>query len=123
MRSAIAEEKTIALALKDPTLLDLCAGLKKEMFSSELLGRVFEQLNTRHAAGGEVSLSVLQDLSSEEMSHVAGIAHRQDIPVSEQAFADCIGIIRAEHQATSVTSEDDLMAYQKKLKERKGFKV
>jgi hypothetical protein len=57
------------------------------------------------------------------MSHVAGIAHRQDIPVSEQAFADCIGIIRAEHQATSVTSEDDLMAYQKKLKERKGFKV
>ena len=123
MRSAIAEEKTIALALKDPALLDLCAGLKKEMFSSELLGRVFEQLNTRHAAGGEVSLSVLQDLSSEEMSHVAGIAHRQDIPVSEQAFADCIGIIRAEHQATSVTSEDDLMAYQKKLKERKGFKV
>ena len=123
MHSAMAEERVISLVLKDPSLLDLDRALKKEMFSSDLLGRVFAQLKQRYETGGEVTLAVLQDLSGEEMSHVTGIIQRQDAPVSEQAFADCIRIIRSEHLAAGVTSEDDLMAYRSKLKERKGFKT
>ncbi len=122
MKSAMAEEALIAQSLQEPALLDLSGELKPEMFSSAFLGRVYAQLRTRHCQGLEVSLSVLADLSIEEMSHVAGILQRQTGTVNEQAYKDCIRTIRAEHQAANVSSEDDLRAYQNKLKERKGIK-
>ena len=56
------------------------------------------------------------------MSHIAGIVQRQQGPVSEQALADCVRIIRGEHQAAQVKTADDLMALRNKLKERKGLK-
>jgi DNA primase len=123
MKSAMAEESVIAQILREPALLDQAKGLKAEVFSSELLGRVYRQLKQRHDAGLDVSVAVLSDLSGEEMSHITGIGQRQQGPVSEQAFADCVRIILAEHQASSVTSEDDLLAFQNKLKERKGLKT
>jgi len=57
------------------------------------------------------------------MSHVAGIAQRQQGPVSETAFADCIRTIHTEHQASAVTSEADLLRLQNQLKERKGIRT
>ena len=122
MKSAMAEESVIALSLREPALLDKADQLRKEEFSSELLARVFEQLKSRHRQGLEVSLAVLEDMNSEEMSHIAGIFQRQEGPVSEQAYCDCIRTIRSEHQASAVSTEDDLLAYQKKLRERKGIK-
>jgi hypothetical protein len=56
------------------------------------------------------------------MSHVAGIMHRQQGPVNDRAFADCISIVCREYQASNVSSEDDLLAFQNRLKERKGLK-
>ena len=56
------------------------------------------------------------------MSHLAGIVQRQDGPVNEDALADCIRTIRAEHQRTQVSSDDDLLALRNKLKESKGMK-
>lgn len=123
MKSAMAEETLLAMALREPALLDQAAQLKQTHFSSALLGKVFAQLQQRHEAGLEVSLAVLEELDPEEMSHVAGVAQRQLGPVNEQAFADCIRTVMAEHQAASVSTEDDLIAYQKKLKERKGIKA
>ncbi len=122
MKSAMAEESVIALALREPALLDRTGNLKAEIFSSALLGRVYDQLQKRHQQGLEVSLAVLEDLNQEEMSHMVGILQRQEGPVNEQAFADCVATICAEHQASSVTSEDDLLALQSRLKERKGIK-
>ncbi len=122
MKSAMAEESVIALALRDPALLDRTGNLKAEIFSSALLGRVYDQLQKRHQQGLEVSLAVLEGLSQEEMSHMVGILQRQEGPVNEQAFADCVATICAEHQASSVTSEDDLLAFRSRLKERKGIK-
>ena len=122
MKSAMAEEAVIALILQDPALLDQSRELTEAAFSSSLLGRVYAQLKKRYDRGMEVSVAVLEDLTQEEMSHITGIIQRQQGPASEQAFADCIRIIRAEHQASSVSSEDDLLAYQNKLKERKGIK-
>jgi len=81
MKSAMAEEGVIALALREPALLDLAADLKMQEFSAPLLGKVFSQLQSRHQQGQEVSLAVLQDLSPEEASHVAMIVHRQQGPV------------------------------------------
>ena len=90
------------------------------MFSVEVLGKAFAQLRQRHSQGLEVSGSVLTDFTPEEMSHMIGIVHRHDGPVNEQALLDCIRIIRAEHQAQNISSDDDLLALQKKMRERKG---
>ncbi len=123
MRSAMAEETVIAMALKVPALLDQAKYLKPSQFSSALLGRVYEQLQSRHLQGLEVSLGVLVDLTPEEMSHVAAIVQRQQGPVNENALNDCIKTIFDEHQSANVSTEDDLLAYQKKLKESKGVKA
>ena len=122
MKSAMAEETVIALALREPALLDRTGNLKTETFSSALLGRVYDQLQKRHQQGFEVSLAVLEELNQEEMSHMVGIVQRQEGPVNEQAFADCVATICAEHQAASVSNEDDLLALRSRLKERKGIK-
>ena len=122
MKSAMAEEGVIAQILREPALLEQAKELKAASFSSELLGRVYDQLRQRYAQGLEVSVAVLSDLTPEEMSHITGITQRQQGPVSEQAFLDCIRTINAEHQAASVTTEDDLLAFQNKLKERKGLR-
>ena len=123
MKSAMAEERVIAQILRDPALLDQAGNLSCEAFSCPLLGRVFNQLKKRHDRGMEVSVAVLEELSQEEMSHITWITQRQEGPVSQEAFDDCVRTIRAEHQASSVATEDDLLAYQNKLKERKGFKA
>jgi DNA primase len=121
MTSAMAEENLLALIFKDPALLDRANALRPEEFSAELLGRVFRQLRQRQSQGMEVSVAVLE-LSAEEASHITGIIQRQQGPVSDQAFDDCLRIIKKEHQASSVTTEDDLLAFQNKLKEKKGIR-
>lgn len=123
MRSAMAEETIIAMTLRQPALLDLAKDLKPGMFSSSLLGRVYDQLRLRHSQGLEVSLGVLSDLTADEASHMAGICQRQDGPVNEQAYLDCIQIIRSEYDSAAVSSEDDLLAYRDKLKKSKGIKA
>ena len=122
MKSAMAEETVLALAFKEPALLDQCKGLTAAEFSSPLLGKVYDQLLTRHREGLEVSLAVVSDLEPEEMSHVAGIVQRHQGPVNEQAFTDCVATIRAEHQRKQVSTADDLLALRNKLKESKGIK-
>ena len=123
MKSAMAEEAVLAMTLKVPALLDQTRMLKQEEFSSDLLGRVYEQLRSRHEDGLEVSVAGLTDFTSEEMSHVAGIVHRHQGPVNEQALRDCVRIIQAEHGKSSVSSEDDLLALRERMKERKGIKA
>ena len=122
MKSAMAEETVIALALKVPALLDQTKALKGEIFSSPLLGRVYDQLMQRHTEGHEVSIAVLTDFTGEEMSHVAGILQRQQGPVNEQALLDCVRTIQSEHRKANVSSEDDLLALRERMKERKGIK-
>ena len=122
MKSAIAEETVIATVLRSPALLDEAKSLASEEFSSRLLGKVYGQLKSRHEQGLDVSLAVLTDLNAEEMSHITAVYHRQQGPVNEQALADCIRTIKAEHRASNVSSEDDLMAFRNKLRESKGAK-
>ena len=120
VKSAMAEEGVLALALKEPSLLDVSGGLTGGQFSVPLLGKVYDQLLARHKQGLEVSLAVLEDLTPEEVSHIAGISHRQQGPVNETAFKDCVNIIRRESQVKNVSSDDDLLALRNKLKESKG---
>ncbi len=123
IRSAVAEETVIAMALRESALLDRIGMLRPECFSSELLGKVFRQMLDRHSQGLEVSLGVLEDLTGEETSHIACVSQRQQGPVSEQAFADCVRTILNEHEMAAVDSREKLMAYRNKMKESKGIKA
>ena len=123
MKSALAEEGVIAQALREPALLDTCKDLTGEQFSVSLLGRVYTQLQSRHSRGLDVSLAVLEDLTVEEASHLAGICQKQTGPVNETAFRDCVKIILNERQSRAVTTDDDLLALRNKFKESKGTKV
>ena len=122
VKSAMAEEEVIATVLREPALLDQTGGLQEKEFSSPLLGKVYGQLAMRHSQGMEVSTAVLSELTAEEMSHIALIVQRQQNPINEQAFADCIRIIRREHQASQVKDEKDLQAFANRMRERKGMK-
>ena len=123
VKSAMAEETLLAMVLKEPGLLAQLQTLKPEEFSCPLLGKVYGQLNGRFGLGLEISLAVLEDLTHEEMSHVAGIAHRHPGPVNESALQDCLKTIRSEHQAAGVSSAEDLLALRDKLKESKGTRA
>ena len=122
MKSAMAEETVIAMVLRSPALLDEAKQLDSGEFSSGLLGNVYGQLRRRHDQGLDVSLGVLEGFSSEEMSHITSVYHRQQGPVNEQALADCIRTIKKEHSSSNVASEDDLLAFRNKLRESKGAK-
>ena len=123
IKSAMAEELLLALVMREPALLDKTGELKQEDFSSPLLGRVYAQLLSRHRQGLEVSLGVLTEFSPEEMSHLAGVLHREDAPVSEDALSDCVRTIRGESRKRKVTSDDDLLALRNQVRERKGMKL
>ena len=123
MKSAMAEESIVAMALREPALLDHAGQLKQEMFSSALLGKVFSQLCDRHLLGQNVSLSGLVGFEPEEMSHIAGLLRKQEGPVSEQAFRDCIQTVRQEYQSGNVQTDADLLELRNKMKERKGIKA
>ena len=122
MRSAMAEENLLAMALRDPSLLNVAGMLQGKHFSVPLLGRVYDALLQRYKEGMEVSLGALADLTPEEMSHLAGIAHKQTGPASEQAFRDCVAAILGQSQKKEINSDEDLLAFRNKLKESKGAK-
>ena len=122
IRSAMAEEGVIAQGLREPALLELCADLPAEAFSSELLGRVYRQLRQRYAQGLRVETGSLEGFDPEETSHIAGILQRQSGPVNEQAMKDYAATILAESEKRQIHTEADLLALRNKLKESKGYK-
>ena len=122
-KSAVAEQTIIAMAVKEPALLDYAKNLGEKEFSHPLLRNVYGQLCHRYDEGLDVSLAVLEELNADEMSHISGICARQEGPVNEQAFIDCVNIIHQEYQRANVVSNDDLMALRNKLKESKGIKA
>ena len=123
LKSARAEEMVIGQTLRQPALLDQTRDLTQEMFSSELLGRVYGQMCSRHREHLEVSVNGLTDFSSEEMSHIAGILHSQQGPVNEQALLDCVATIRKEYQSRRVTTDEDILAQMERMKKSKGYKA
>ncbi len=121
VRSAAAEETLLAMALKEPALLDLTVGMSPEEFSVDLFRRVFAQLRNRHQQGLAVSLGALEDLTPEETSHMAAVSQKDLGPVSEEAFRDCISTIRREYRLTHASSLDEMMAIREQMKERKRY--
>ena len=122
MKSAMAEELLICLLMKDPALADLTGNLTEADFSVPLLGRVFGQLKSRHEQGLELSLGVLEGLTPEETSHLAGALQRNQGPAREEAARDCVTVIMDENRGTKDGSEESLLALRDRMKQRKGVK-
>ena len=120
MKSAMAEEGILAQAFLDPSLMGE-TDLTGASFSVPLLGKVYDQMLAMYKAGHEVSIASLADISQEEMSHITGITQRLQGPVNRDAFRDCVQTVRNACQAGQVTSNEDLLAFRNKLKERKGL--
>lgn len=123
IRSAMAEEVILANVFKQPSLLDQVGGLTAAQFSCPLLGKIFRQQQDRYKQGLEVSASVLDGLESDEMAHLAGILQRNQGPVNEQAFADCVRTVLESYRARNTVTEQDLLALRDKMKEKKGLKL
>ena len=123
IRSAMAEEVILANVFKQPSLLDQVGSLTAAQFSCPLLGRIFRQQQDRYKQGLEVSASVLDGLESDEMAHLAGILQRNQGPVNEQAFADCVRTVLESDRARNTVTEQDLLALRDKMKEKKGMKL
>ena len=120
MKSAMAEEGILAQAFLDPSLMGE-TDLTGASFSVPLLGKVYDQMLAMYKAGYEVSIASLADITQEEMSHITGITQRLQGPVNREAFRDCVQTVRNASQAGRVTSNEDLLAFRNKLKERKGI--
>ena len=120
MKSAMAEEGILAQAFLDPSLMGE-TDLTGAAFSVPLLGKVYDQMLAMYKAGYEVSIASLADITQEEMSHITGITQRLQGPVNRDAFRDCVQTVRNASQAGKVTSNEDLLAFRNKLKERKGL--
>ena len=120
IKSAMAEEMVLAMVMKEPALFEKVGQLSEDKFSVSLLGKAFAQLQEYYRQGREAGCHTLVDFSTEEMSHLVGILHRHERPVNEAEFADCIATILSEHQVQNISSDDDLLALQKKLREKKG---
>ncbi len=121
IRSAMAERGLLNLLCRFP---ELFAGvtLKGEEFSSEPLGRIYTALLPRAREGRPVSLAAMEGLfPPEELSLLADILHKDDVPASaaEAALADYIQTIQNEHEKAQGTP--DLRELAEKLKKTKGY--
>ena len=123
MRSAVAEEGVIAQLLREPALLEQAGKLQDKDFSVELFGRAYGQIRERYAKGLDISIAVLEDMKPEEISHITGVVQRHQGTVNQEAFADCVNRILSEGQSARVSSDDDLLALQEKMKAKKGTKL
>lgn len=122
VRSAKAEEGILCLVMCDNSLFERIEGLRAEMFSSPLLGHLYQVMLEQWEEGFDVRFDTLSaSLSSEEISHLARILQQ---PMSwanhERALADCVNTVCLEHHKRQVgTQETDLLARIDSMKQQK----
>ena len=122
VRSAMAEEGVLRMLLREPALFDRIGGLTEEEFSVPMFGKVFSVWLERHFEDLPLDLACLAEgLTSAEMSHLTGVLQKQDAPLSEDAFDDCVRIIREEHRHAQVSDASSLRAMQESLRKKKGY--
>lgn len=122
VRSAMAEEGLVRMFLREPELLGKLRELSPEEFSVPMFGKVFSLLLKRWQEGLSVTPSALTgELSAAEMAHLTSVLQKKDAPLSEEAFSDCVNIVREEYRRRSTTDADALRALQESLRRKKGY--
>lgn len=122
MRSAMAEENLLRMLLRQPDLFDRAKTLEMEHFSVQMFGRAFDALRRRWEDDLSVNPSALSDLlTPEEMAHLTYVLQKPDIPLTDEAFDDCVRIISDEYRRANVSDENDLKEIQESLRRKKGY--
>ena len=122
VRSAMAEEGVVRMLQREPHLFARAQALSAEQFSVEMFGKVFEAWRERWQEDLGVSPACLTAmLSAAEMSHLTAVLQKQDAPLSDEAFDDCVRIITEEHRRAQVSDAGDLKALQERLRRKKGY--
>ena len=122
VRCAMAEEGVIRMLLREPALFDRTGSLTEEEFSVPMFGKVFSVWKQRHYEDLPLDLACLAEgLTSAEMSHLTGVLQKQDAPLSDDAFDDCVRIIREEYRHAKVSDANGLRAMQESLRKKKGY--
>ncbi len=122
-RSAVAEEGLLSIAAtnKDVAMRAL-RELSPDMFSSELLGRLFSLITERAARGLDTDMGTIsQAFSPEESSHIAAVFARH---LGERAASsgDYTETIKREHiKDTALSGEIDLSAAAEFYRKKKGL--
>lgn len=112
VRSARAEEGVIRLLLMDPLLFPEVEDLPSNMFSSELLKKIYSILLERWSAGKETSFPVMSAaLDPDELSHLTRFMQQpESLANSPRALADYIKTIRNEYAKRQDAGDDALLA-------------
>ena len=123
-RSAVAEEALLTLCGSDVKLTVKAAGkLSGGMFSSELLGRVFDIMTERARTNLETDMSILtESLNENEVSHIAAVFAR-NADKSADALDDYINIIQQENmKGAAAESDDAILAATEFYRKKKGIR-
>ncbi len=112
IRSARAEEGVIRLLLMDPLLFSKLEDLSPDMFSSDLLRKIYSILLNRWQAGRETSFSWMSAaLDPDELSHLTSFMQQpESLANSQKALADYIKTIRDEYVKRQDAGDDVLLA-------------
>ncbi len=122
MRSAMAEESLLRNLLTEPALFEQAKVLRPEQFSVPMFGKAFAFLFSRWREDEPVNAACLsQELSQSEMSHLTAVLQKQEGPISQAAFEDCLRVIESEYRQSNISGADDLRALQESLRKKKGY--
>lgn len=122
-RSAVAEEGLITVCASDvKTTEKAMARISGKMFSSELLGRVFDVVAARAREGLETDMrAVSESLSETEAAHIAAVFAR-NAGKSADAVSDYIDIIQGEHiKGEGSLSDETILAAAEFYRKKKGL--
>jgi len=120
LRSAIAEETVLKMLLRENALFEKTKEVKPQDFSVPMFAKAYEALYRVWSQEHSVGIYTLSEvLTPTEMAHMTEVIQRQDHPISEEAFADCLRVILTE--ARKMSGVDDLKALQEQMRKKKGY--
>lgn len=123
-RSAVAEEGLVTICCGDVKLtLKTSEKISGGMFSSELLGRVFDVMTERARSGLDTDMSAFTEVFGEnEVSHIATVFAR-NADKSADAIDDYITIIQQENmKGAAAESDDAILAAAEFYRKKKGIR-
>ncbi len=122
LRSAMAEESLLRMLLRQPDLFARCEELDDDYFSVSMFAKAFSALRERWKSDLSVTPAALAELlTPAEMSHLTSVLNKPDTLLSDEAFDDCVALLRQEHRTGSVDSTQALRAMQESLRKKKGY--
>ncbi len=122
-RSAVAEEGIITVCSGNLKLAEKAsARISGAMFSSELLGRVFDTISARARQGLETDMSAIAEvLGDEEVTHISAVFAR-NIGKSVDALDDYIETVQRENmKGEAMLSDEAILAAAEFYRKKKGF--